>query len=95
MLKKTIVERGISESVKLRRRRIAEIEEEENINNELFEKYFTNYQSPGDMYKKLGKAEREWNEERVFLIRNVLNKMKKTIENVSENGKFMIEENEK
>ena len=35
--KKTIVERNIEENVKLRRRRIAEIEEEEkNINSELY-----------------------------------------------------------
>ena len=58
MPKKTIVDRNIEESVKLRRRRIAEIEEEEkNINNELFKKYFTNYRSPSDMYKKLCKTE--------------------------------------
>ena len=44
------------------------------------------------MYKKLREAEGEWNEERVFLIRKVLNKMKRIIENV--NRKFMIEENE-
>ena len=29
------------------------------------------------MYKKLGKTEGEWNEERVFLIREMLNEMKK------------------
>ena len=47
---KAIVERNIEESVKLRRKRIAEIEEEEkNINNELFKKYFTDHQSPSDM----------------------------------------------
>ena len=33
---------------------VAEIEKEEkNIDNESFKKYFTNYQSPNDMYKKL------------------------------------------
>ena len=42
--KKTIVERNISEKVKLRRGRIAEIEEEEkNIDNKLFKEYCTNY----------------------------------------------------
>ena len=45
--KKIIVERNIEESVKLRRRRIAEIEEEEkNINNESFKQYFADYRSP-------------------------------------------------
>ena len=29
------------------------------------------------MYKKLGKTEGEWNEERVLLIREMLNKMKR------------------
>ena len=44
----------------LRRRQIAEIEEEEKkINNKLFKEYFTNYQSPSDMYKKLREAEGE------------------------------------
>ena len=65
------------------------------INNELFKKYFTNYQSPSDMYKKLRKVEGEKNENRVFLIREVLNKMKKVIENVPENKRLKIEENEK
>ena len=44
--KKTIAERNIAESVKLRRGRIAEIEEEENIKYKLFNDYFINYQSP-------------------------------------------------
>ena len=65
------------------------------INNELFEKYFNNYQSPSDMYKKLRKVEGKKNENRVFLIREVLNKMKKVIENVPENKRLKIEENEK
>ena len=46
------------------------------------------------MNKELREAEGEWNEERVFLIRKVLNKMKRIIENVPENRKFMTEENE-
>ena len=37
---------------------VAEIEKEEkNIDNELFKSYFTIYQSPSDMYKKLHKTE--------------------------------------
>ena len=68
--KKTIIERNIEESVKLRRRRIAEIEEEEkSINNELFKKYFTDYRSPSDMYKKLRETEGERNEDQVYEIK--------------------------
>ena len=37
---------------------VAEIvKEEKNIDNKLFKNYFTNYQSPSDMYKKLRKTE--------------------------------------
>ena len=72
--KKIIVERNIAENVKLKRRRIAEIKEEEkNINYKLFNEYFINYRSPSDMYKKLCNTEGECNEERIFLIRGVLN----------------------
>ena len=81
MPKKTIVERNIKESVKLRRRRIAEIKEEEkNIRNELFKQYFTDYRGPSDMYKKLRKKEgkkKKKNEDQVYLIKKVLNRMKK------------------
>ena len=96
MPKKTIVDRNIEESVKLRRRRIAEIEEEEkNINNELFKKYFTDYQSPSDMYKKLCETEGKKDEDQVYLVRKVLNRTKISIKKVSEDRKPMIEENEK
>ena len=37
------------------------------------------------MYKKLRETEGERNEDRVYLIKEVLNRMKKDIENVSEN----------
>ena len=78
MPKKTIVERNIKESVKLRRRRIAEIKEEEkNIRNELFKQYFTDYRGPRDMNKKLRKKEGKKNEDQVNSIKEVLNKMKK------------------
>ena len=96
MPKKIIVERNIEESVKLRRRRIAEIEEEqENINNELLNRYFTNYRSSSDMYKRLCKTEGERNEDQVSVIKKVLNKMKKNIKKEPEDRKLMIDENEK
>ena len=45
---------------------VAEIEKEEkNIDNELFNWYFTNYQSTSDMYKKLRVTEGKKNEDRV------------------------------
>ena len=47
---------SIAKRVKLKKGKIAEIEEEEkNINHELFKKYFTNYRSVTGMYKKLYK----------------------------------------
>ena len=47
------------------------------------------------MYKKLRKTEGKNNEDQVYLIKEVLNEMKKTIENVAKNKTFKIEENEK
>ena len=63
--------------------------------NELFKQYFTNYQTASDMYKKIRETEGERNEDRVYLIKEVLNRMKKAIKKWPENKKFMIEENEK
>ena len=62
------------------------------MNNKLFKDYFTIYQSPSDMYKKLGMTEGTINEVRVYLIKELLNRM---IKNVSEHRKFRIEENQK
>ena len=47
------------------------------------------------MYKKLRKTEDEKNKDQVYSIKEVLNRMKEVIKNVPENGKFMIEKNEK
>ena len=58
-------------------------------------KYFSNYRSPRKRYKKLRKTEGTRNENQVYLIKEVLNRMKKVIKKVPENRKFMIEENEK
>ena len=90
------LEETIAKRVRLGREKITEIkEEEENINKELFKKYFTNYWSPSDIYKKLHEAEGTRNHNQVYLIKEVLHTMKKVIKNVSENRKFMIEENAK
>ena len=46
---------------------------EKNINNELVKKYFTDYQRPSELHK----TESKKNKDQVYLIKNVLNKMKK------------------
>ena len=52
------LEKSIAGRVKSKNEQIAEIKKEEkNINNELFNRYFTNYQIPSDMYKKLRETE--------------------------------------
>ena len=43
------------------------------------------------MYKKLRETEGERNEDQVYLIKEVLNRMKKAIKNVSENETLKIE----
>ena len=68
---------------------------EKNIHNEFFKKHFNNYRSPSHMYKKLGQKEGKKNEDQVYSIKKVSNRMKEDIKNVSENKKSMIEENEK
>ena len=47
------------------------------------------------MYKKLRMTESTRNEDRVYLIKEMLNKMKKIIKNVLEDRKVMFEENKK
>ena len=61
----------------------------------MFKEYFTNYQSSINMYKKLCEAEGERTEDRVYVIKKVLHKMKKIIENVPKNKTFKIPEKEK
>ena len=56
---------------------VVEIEKEEkNIDNKLFKKYFIDYQSPSDMYKKLLKTEGKKNDDQVYAIRKMLHKIK-------------------
>ena len=61
----------------------------------MFKKYFANYLSPSDMYKKLRETEGERNESQVYSIKKVLKRLKETIKNVSNNKKLIIEENKK
>ena len=58
------LEESIAERTILRKGMVAQIEKEEkNIYNNLFKNYFTNYQGPSDMYKKLCKTEGKKNED--------------------------------
>ena len=53
---------------------------EENTNNEMFKAYFTDYQSPSSMYKKLIETENtEINKTLADLIKKVLDKLKKSL----------------
>ena len=90
------IKESVAKRVRLGREKIDEIKKKEkNMNDKLFKDYFTIYQSPSNMYKKLGMTEGTRNEVRVYLIKEVLNRMKKIIKNVSENRKFRIEETQK
>ena len=94
--KETTFARTIAERTKLRRERSDEIErKEQNINNELFKEYFNDSESPSNMYKKLSKKEGAVNEVRADLIKKVLTKLKRIIENTSKDNAFKIEEDEK
>ena len=59
-------ERSIAERTKLRKGKSDEIErKEQKINNEQFKVYFTDFQSPSNMYKKLGETKDAVNEAQV------------------------------
>ena len=70
-------EKSIAERIKLRKERLDEIErKEQNINNELLKNYFTDYQSPSNMYKKLCETENaEINKTKVDFIKKTLSKL--------------------
>ena len=56
--KEKMFERSIAEVIKLRKERFDEMKrKEQNINNELFKAYFTDYQSRSSMYKKFSETE--------------------------------------
>ena len=90
-------EKSIAERIKLKKERFNEIEKtEQNINNELFKAYFIDYQILSSMYKKLSQTgNTEINKTRVDLIKMVLTKLKKIIENKPKDDAAKIEENEK
>ena len=94
--KETMIKKRIAERKKLGRGRYDEIKrKEQNINNELFKVYFTDYQSPSNMYKKLSKTKEAVNEVRVDSIKEVLYKLQRIINDTPKDNTFKIEENEK
>ena len=94
--KETIFERSVAEKIKSRKGRLNEIErKEQTINSKLFKEYFTDYQSPSNMYKKLSETENaEKNQTKVDFIKKILSKLQKTIDYVLKDNTFKIEENE-
>ena len=61
--------------LKLKRKKNSE---EKNINDSLFKCYFSKYQNPSDMYKKLRETNGKKNEDQIYLIKEILDKMKKS-----------------
>ena len=69
-------ERSIAGRTKLSRGRLDEVKrKEQNINDELLNAYFTDYQNPSSMYKKLSQTKGAVNEFRVDSIKKVLSKL--------------------
>ena len=61
----------------------------------MFNRYFTDYLSPSDIYKKLREAEGERNEDKVYSIKEMLNKMKEAIKNVPKDKVSRVGKNKK
>ena len=71
-------------------------EKKKKINKGLFKAYFADYRSPSSMYKKLSETgNTEINKTRVDVIKKVLTKLKRILENSSKNDAVKTEENEK
>ena len=61
----------------------------------MFKYYFTNYQNPSDIYRKLCDTKGKRNEYQAYSIKEVLNKRKEKVKNVPENKVHIIEGNER
>ena len=84
---------SIAERVKLKKNKIAEIKKEEkNINNLLFKHSFIDYKNPSDMYKKLRETKDKENEDQVYSMKEIIDKIKKEMKNVPKNKKFILKE---
>ena len=93
---KTMSERSIAERAKSRKGILDEIKrKEQNINNELFKEYFTDYQNSSNMYKKLSKIEGPANKVRIDSIKKVLSKLQRNVDYGPKDNAFKIQENEK
>ena len=90
--KEAMFERSIEERINLRRGRLDKIErKEQNMNNELFKAYFTDYQSPSNMYKKLSETKGAVNEVLVDSVKKtVLSKLQRVIKNAPKDDVFKI-----
>ena len=81
-------ERSIAQRTNLRPERLDEIKrKEQNINNELFKIYFTDNQSPSNMYKTLSETE--------GAVNKILSKLRRIVYYVLKDNAFKIQENEK
>ena len=89
-------EGNIVERIKLRKEGFNEIKrKEQNINNELFKAYFTDYQSSSSMYKKLSETKDAVNELRVESIKKVLGKLQRINDYSPKDDADKIKKNEK
>ena len=61
----------------------------------MFKAYFTDYQSPSNMYKRLSETKGAVNEVRVDFIKKLLTKLKKIIKDTPKDDAAKIEEDEK
>ena len=50
----------------------------------MFQYYFSKYKNPSDMYKKLHETKGKTNEDQVYLIKEILDKIKKYNKNAKE-----------
>ena len=86
-------EESIAETIKSKNNKIVEIKKEEkNINNLLFKHHFIDYQNPSDMYKKLCETKDKENEDQVYSIKKILDKIRKEIKNVPKNKTFILKQ---
>ena len=88
-------ERSIPGRIKSRKGRLDKIERKEQyINNKLFKEYFTDYQSPSNMYKKLIETENaKINKTKVDFIKKILNKLQRAADYVLRSKNFNTKPN--
>ena len=91
MPEEKLFERSIEERIKSRRERLYETKKkEQNINNELFKEYFTDFQSPSNMYKKWSETQGAVNRVRADSIKKILSKLQRIVDYVPKDNAFKI-----